>query len=356
MADIQLRFHRDMLVLSAPVDALLARQGIDAARDRQYLNLMEPDVMLDAYRLEDMAGAQCLVAPTEDITQARLAHVRMEGDAARLAHAAVQVVAELKPQHILAEIGPCGLPLDASSKASLNENRKQYADAARILDAEPVDALFLNGFTNLDDLRCALMGAAQVSAKPVFASVTIGEEGSVASLRQAGGASLPGAGARGQSQATPDDKVLESIAPAASFIGYEVADDEPFSGAPAYRAPLDPERWPEAVGLMQELGASVVGFETAEPAFKAVSYASQAVGLTDLPILAQLRVTVRPDAKKPAPLVPLEDILDYTADTMTPAAVKLYGAGVQFLRATGLATPAFTGALAATVYGLDVRA
>ena len=37
MPDIQLRFHRDMLVLSAPIDALLARQGVDAALDRQYL-------------------------------------------------------------------------------------------------------------------------------------------------------------------------------------------------------------------------------------------------------------------------------------------------------------------------------
>ena len=41
MPDIELRFGRDMLVLSAPVDATLARQGIDAALDRQYLNLME---------------------------------------------------------------------------------------------------------------------------------------------------------------------------------------------------------------------------------------------------------------------------------------------------------------------------
>jgi len=35
MPDIELRFHKDMLVLSAPIDAALARQGIDAARDRQ---------------------------------------------------------------------------------------------------------------------------------------------------------------------------------------------------------------------------------------------------------------------------------------------------------------------------------
>ena len=76
MPDIQLRFHHDMLVLSAPVDVTLSRQGINAARDRQYLNLMEPDVVTDAMRLEGIAGAQCLVAPTEDITNARLAHAR----------------------------------------------------------------------------------------------------------------------------------------------------------------------------------------------------------------------------------------------------------------------------------------
>ena len=106
MPDIQLRFHHDMLVLSAPIDATLARQGVDAARDLQYLNLMEPDVVQDALKLELVAGAQCLVTTTEDITRARLAHVRMDGDAAKLAQAALDLTNELKPQHVLAEIGP----------------------------------------------------------------------------------------------------------------------------------------------------------------------------------------------------------------------------------------------------------
>ena len=161
MPDIELRFNKDMLVLSAPVDAMLARQGVDVARDRQYLNLMEPDAIHDALNLEVMAGAQCLVTTTEDITQARLAHVRMEGDAAKLAHAALDIACDLKPQHVLAEIGPCGLPLDASSKASLNECRGQYAQAARAFEEDRIDAFFLNGFTNVADLKCALMGVAQ---------------------------------------------------------------------------------------------------------------------------------------------------------------------------------------------------
>jgi len=228
MPDIQLRFNKDMLVLSAPVDVTLSRQGINVARDRQYLNLMEPDVMVDALRLESVAGAQCLVTPTEDITNARLAHARMEGDAKALAHAAVQIVSELKPQHILAEIGPCGLPLDPASQASLNENRKQYADAARAFEGENVDAFFLNGFTNLDDLRCACMGVAQASGAPLFASVIICEPDSAASLREA---EAKARASFSPATGTPDEQVLENISPGAFFQGYELVDDDPYGGA-----------------------------------------------------------------------------------------------------------------------------
>lgn len=349
MPDIELRFNRDMLALSAPADAVLERQGINAARDRQYLNLMEPDAMRDAQRLEVMAGAQCLVTSTEDITSARLAHLNMSGDAARLAQAALDIANELKPQHVLAEIGPCGLPLDPSSKASLNENRAQYADAARAFGDGAFDAFFLNGFTNISDLKCALMGVAQVSGKPVFASVTIGE------LNAAGtdaGTIGPDAGASAVSEELGDSAGMYPFAGA----GFELVDGAPTPPAPsAHRTVLDAEQWEEAIRVMADLGASVVGFETAEPIGKAVEYTQRAVASTDLPVLAQLRVLGEPSATSAKGLVPLHEIDEYTPDTMQTAAVKLYGAGAQFLRATGMATPAYTGALAATVAGLDVH-
>ena len=352
MADVELRFHRDMLVLSAPADAVLARQGIDAARDRQYLNLMEPDAMRDALRLEIIAGAHCLVTPTEDITRARLSHLNMDGDDSRLASAALAIAAELKPQHVLVEIGPCGLPLDPFSKGSLNENRGQYADAARAFDGGAFDAFFLNGFTNIADLKCALMGVAQVSGKPVFASVTLGADGgSVAD------AAIRPAGKSAASDADEIGNVMASYPFAAA--GFEFVDDTPAPPVPAaHRKALDPEQWLEAIDAMVDLGASVVGFETADPIASAVAYAQAAVGRTNLPVLAQLRVPADDPSKGTRAnkgLVPLEAIDEYTPDTMELAAVKLYAAGVQFLRATGAATPAFTGALVATVQGLDVR-
>lgn len=333
MPDIQMRFDKDMLVLSAPIDATLARQGIDAACDRQYLNLMEPDSIHDALNLEVMAGAQCVVTTTEDITRARLAHVRMDGDASKLARAALDIAQDVKPQHILAEIGPCGLPLDATSKASLNESRAQYADAARAFGSDGFDAFFLNGFTNVADMKCALMGIAQVSDKPVFASMLIGDE-------------LPESVTLGDSPAS-DGGLM--------FGAYDPVEAPIFTGMRAAGKPLPLAQWPEAVAAMEDLGADVIGFETADSISKAVAYAQQTAALTSLPLLAQLNVKASAQAKAADPLVPLAEIDVFTPDTMQPAAVKLFGAGVQFLRATGAATPAYTGVLAATVMGLDVH-
>ena len=298
MPDIQMRFLKDMLVLSAPLETMLAQHGFDMPRDMPYLLMMEPETVEDIVRATAMTGAQCLVAPTAGITTARLAHARMRDDASRIATAAVSAVRTCKPQHILAEIGPCGLPLDPSSKSSLNENRAQYAQAVHAFDGMALDAIFLNGFTDVSDLKCALMGAAQAGDLPVFASVRV-EDG--------------------------------------ALVGDRAAEVRQASLA-------------DALAAMADLGAAVLGFETAEKPEAAASYVRQATAF-GLPVLAQLHVRER----APKQGGPTDENPYYCADAMERAAVALYGAGAQFLRATGAATPAYTGALVATVSGLDVR-
>lgn len=293
MPDIQLRFHKDMLVLSSPVQPVLERQGFDAEADLEYATLFESEAVHDALQLNKIAGAQCLVACTEGITPARLAHHGMEGRSEELARAAVEAVQELQPQHLLAEIGPCCLPLDPTSKASLNEHRDQYARAARAFEGLQLDALFLNGFRNTTDLKCALMGVRQACDTPVFASVNVEADG-----------------------------VLSG--------GRETLED--------------------ALGVMLDFEASVAGFATAAPLGSALGFARRAAGAGSLPVLAQLHVGKdNPRQGEATPENPY-----YCADVLVDAGVQLRAAGVQFLRAVGKATPAYTGALVAASEGFDV--
>ena len=223
-----------------------------------------------------------------------MAQVGMEDRAQDVARASLEVLRPLKPQHVLVEIGPCGLPLDASSKASLNENRDQYARAARLFEGEQFDAFFLNGFTTASDLLCALMGVRQVSDMPAFASVDVLADGTLASGRG----------------------TLE-----------------------------------EACSIMGEYGASVAGFSTASGIEDACALAKRAEAACDLPILVQLAVAEH----KPKQGGPTDANPYYCPDAVVDAAVRLRASGVQFLRATGAATPAYTGALAATTAGTRCR-
>lgn len=323
MADIQLRFGKDLLVIGSPVQNQLmsapapleapgeddedlsditgpelptgsvAIPTSDTTFDTELALILEPEVFEDAYALEKAAGAQCLVAPTASLTPARLAHTGMQDAAEALARTALAIASAPTPEHVLIELGPCGLPLDAASKASLLENRAQYERAARLFDGLTFDAFFLNSFTSVSDLKCALMGIRKVSDAPVLASVDVNADGMLCPL-------------------------------------------EPLANTP--HLPPVRESLEEAVAVMAEFGANAAGFCTAAGPDVAAALATRVAQTVFLPLIAQL--FVKKDAAQP------DDAFD--------AALKLANAGMQFVRAAGSATPAYTGAMAAAVIGLDV--
>lgn len=293
MPDISMRFGKDMLVLSGRLDAVLARQGVDVDSDREFLILVEPDSVKDAYRLEAVAGAQCLCTNTEGITRARLAHVRMEDRSAELATAAVRLLASCRPQHVLFEIGPCCLPIDPSSGPSLKQSRDQYAQAIRDLGGEKVDAVLLAGFSSTVEAQCAVMGVRMVSDVPVFVTLRVKPDGTLARRD---------------------------------------------------------ERIADACVLLAECGADVVGFETSAGPKEACAMVREIRGVCDRPLIVQLDVVAR-DARQ---LHATPENPYWCPDAMVDAALALRSAGVQFLRAGGQNTPAYTGALVAATAGFDV--
>ncbi len=252
MADIQIRFNREMLVMNSSVASALERQGVDVGRDLEFMNLIEPDTVRDILRLEMAAGAPLLVLGTRNMTPAQLARRNMEDRAFELSVASLTVAASLRPQHVLVEIAPCGLPLDSSSKTSLNEHKNQYVETARIFEKSLFDAYLLNDFDDVVSLKCALMGLRQVSDRPIFASVTVDAQGA---LRRG---------------------VLE-----------------------------------EAAAVMEEYGASVVGFCTKADLDAACALTRRAAKITNLPLLVQLDVV----EKNPRQGVATEENPYYCADT-----------------------------------------
>ncbi len=292
MPDIQMRFNKDMLVLSTPLDYQLSSQGFEGLADREYVVLNEPELIEEAFNLEKTLGVPVFVAPTEGITEAQLAHARLEGHSAEMARIAYEAGAQYAPQHYLAAIGPCALPLDPTSGPSLKQSRNQYRDAVRCLIEYPFDGIYLTGFSNLYDAQCALMGARSVFDGPLFICLV----------------------------------------------------PQPDGTFPCGRS-LD-----EAVRLCDEYGADVIGVSSGAPASVLYGFAETMAKATDKPKLFDVAVRKR-DRRQ---FEPTDENPYPTADALVDVALGLRARGVEFLRTSGDANPAYTGALLATVTGLDV--
>ncbi len=295
MPDLKQRFHKDMLVLSSPLAEDLARQGIDVFAEGPMLLSTDEEAVSDDLRLQEMAGVPCLVTPTPFITRAQLSHARLEDKQEELAQKSLDLVKDLMPQHVVALIGPTGLPIDPESQASLKENRNQYSDAARAF-GEDLDAFFLDGMASIDDVRCALMGVRRITYTPVFCSVNVDADG--------------------------------------NLLGRK-------------------ENLVDAVELMEDLEADVVGFRLKGTVDQATRLIKRVIRATELPVLVQLDVTpVKKEDTIGHPEL-LEGNPFSDADSMITTGLHLRSAGAQFVRATGQATAAYAGALAAAVNDTD---
>lgn len=292
MPDIQLRFNRDMLVLSTPIDYQLKAQGFDQPSDREYVALLEPELIEECYKLEDVLQTPCFVTATEGITDARLAHARFEGRAAEMAQVAFETAVDFTPQHIIAAVGPSGLPLDPSSAPSLKQSKQQYQTAVSSLAEYPFDAIMFSAFSNPADAQCALMGARAVYDGPLMISLAPADDGSFADGRTLG----------------------------------------------------------EVATMCAEYGADVVGVTSSAPPAMLEALARMVVEAVPGPVLVEIEVR-SPDKRQFEPTV--ENPYP-TPDDVVNLAVNLHKAGVQFLRATGAATPSYTGALLVAVMGHDV--
>ncbi len=131
MADIELRLGVDVLVIQGAMGTMLAAQGFGPAQETCYpfLNLTEPETVEELHRRYLDAGADCAVTNTFLATSSRLAAFGLEGCTDQVNVEGVRIARGLGFQHVLASVGPCGVEVEpGSGVAALHA--EEVADAA----------------------------------------------------------------------------------------------------------------------------------------------------------------------------------------------------------------------------------
>ncbi len=262
------RLGREVLVCDGAMGTMLQRAGMPADASPEQLNVLEPETVAGVHRLYLLAGSQCSITNSLGGTRAKLAEWGLEDQVESLNRAAVRVARAAGAIHILADVGPTGLVLEPLGTATFEEVFELFAEQVRALAAESPDAILLETFTDIAEVRCALLAAKSVTDIPVFASVTFGAQGrmdlsgtdpaTAAVILEAAGADAVGMNCGlGPEQMVP---LVEAMA-GATTLPLIV---QPNAGMPRLEDgvtvfPGTPDEMGAAAARFVELGASIVG-------------------------------------------------------------------------------------------------
>ncbi|HEY3318493.1 MAG TPA: homocysteine S-methyltransferase family protein [Coriobacteriia bacterium] len=178
MPDLLKRLTGEVLVVDGAMGTMLQRAGIPPEQCPEQLNVTNPELILQLHRDYVLAGADCVSSNTFGGTRAKLDEYGLGDDVVELNRAGMRLAKRSGATHVLADVGPCGLVMEPIGEARFDDVFALFAEQIAALAAENPDAIALETFTDIAEVRCALLAARSVAPElPVIASVTFGGDG-----------------------------------------------------------------------------------------------------------------------------------------------------------------------------------
>lgn len=178
MPDIMMRLGREMLVFEGAMGTMLQRAGLEPGACPEFLNIVEPEMVANIHHSYYTVGANCSTSNTFCASRPKLAEFGLEDQLEAINVAGVQLARKGGAPHTLADMGPTGLIMEPLGTATFDEIFDVFAEQARALASANPDALILETFTDINELRCAVLACKEAAPEvPVFACATFGLNG-----------------------------------------------------------------------------------------------------------------------------------------------------------------------------------
>ncbi len=176
------RLQQEPILCDGAMGTLLYQRGVTYDQGFDALNLFQPELIQSIHSEYLSAGAQIIETNTFSANRVKLeAHnlgdrVReINSRAARIALEAREISG--RPAFIAGAIGPTGRPLQAPDEGRLNALRAIFREQIEALQTGGVELLILETFSNLAELRQAVLAAKEVGGLPIVAQMSFHEDG-----------------------------------------------------------------------------------------------------------------------------------------------------------------------------------
>src|SRR5215467_5630224 len=170
------------LLCDGAMGSLLYARGITYEQCFDALNLTQPELVQGIHCEYISAGAQIIETNTFGANRAKLDAYNMGERVREINFRAAKLVREAReitgqPVFIAGAIGPSGRPLQAPDEHRLSELRTIFREQIEALQEGGVDLLILETFSNLAELRQAVLAAQEVGGLPIVAQMSFYEDG-----------------------------------------------------------------------------------------------------------------------------------------------------------------------------------
>ncbi|MEG2184011.1 MAG: homocysteine S-methyltransferase family protein [Cloacibacillus sp.] len=169
-----------VMLFDGAMGTMLQRGGMELGIVPETLNLTRPEMIEEIHRKYLEAGADVVLSNTFGANRfkAEKAGVSLEDMVTAGVRIAKKAASAFDGKYAALDIGPCGRVLQPAGDLPFEEAVEIFAQVVRAGTAAGADFILLETFTDLYELKAAVIAAKENSTLPIFATMSFEENGS----------------------------------------------------------------------------------------------------------------------------------------------------------------------------------
>ena len=168
----------EILISDGAIGTILMQGYINIGEPPEIINLRDPSVLENIAKSYLEAGAELIQTNTFGASRMRLTKYSLEGKLKEINRAAIRAVKNVvaKDTIVVASVGPTGRLLKPYGDVDVQEIKDNYKEQMEIIYEEGVDAVCIETMTDINEMRLAIEAAKSLSDEiPIIATMTFDE-------------------------------------------------------------------------------------------------------------------------------------------------------------------------------------